>query len=109
MTITIDVWHDIGYLTKEGIFMVIYLLVLYTTSKIEYDKSNQVFGYSERGKHKTLCSSAVKSVKLSLECCFLSHGAVVPGANEALSEPLWKCELCFGFHFFSYNISFKIL
>lgn len=68
--------------------MVIYLLVLYTTSKSEYNKSDQEFGYSYKGKHKTLCSSAVKSVKLSLECCFLSHGAVVPGANEVLSEPL---------------------
>lgn len=87
MTIMIDVWHDIGYLTKEGLFMVIYLLVLYTTSKIEYDKSNQVFRYSERGKHKTLCSSAVKSVKAISRMLFF-HGAVVPGANEALSEPL---------------------
>lgn len=72
MTVVIDVRHGIGSLTKEGVYVVvIYLLVLYTTSKIEYNKSDREFRYSERGK----------SVTLSLECCFLYQGAVVSRAG----------------------------
>lgn len=83
----IDVWHDIGYLTKEGIFVVIYLLVLYTTSKIEYSKSDQEFWYSERGKHKTLLLFSSEVCEAISRMLFSLPGAVVSGANEALSEP----------------------